>query len=136
MRINRCEDLDAWKVAREFTRMIYRISDEPTFYGDLNLQRQMRHASTSAMANIAEGFESGTDREFIRFLRIAKRSAAEVQSHLYVAIDRGYISKDVFTPAYRRCEDVKHLIGGLMRYLRKPFKRPAGFAPPEVSIDP
>ena len=46
------------------------------------------------MHNIAEGFESGSDPEFIRFLKFSRRSASEVQSELYLALDRGYISQD------------------------------------------
>lgn len=136
MRINRVEDLNAWKTARELARLIYRVSDGPEFDADLNLQRQMRTASTSTMANIAEGFESGTDREFTRFLRIAKRSAAEVQSHLYIAADRGLISKEIFKSVYRQCEDTKFLIGGFIRYLKRPRGRRAPSSVPDSAIDP
>jgi hypothetical protein len=44
-------------------------------------------AAASVMANIAEGFDAGSDAEFIRFLGYARRSASEVQSHLYIALD-------------------------------------------------
>jgi len=132
MRINRVEDEEAWKKARELTQTIYRISDEAGFDDDHNLRRQLRQAATSTMANIAEGFESGTDREFIRFLRIAKRSAAEVQSHLYVANDRGYLPTGAFEAAYAKCEETKRLIGGFIRYLGKRRKRLAPHPEPPV----
>ena len=74
------------------------------------------------MANIAEGFDSGTDAEFVRFLKMGKRSASEVQSHLYVALDQGFVDSSVFEIHYATCTKVKGLIGGFIRYLR-PGKR-------------
>jgi len=136
MRISRIEDVRAWKAARELARFIYRVSEGHEFDSDLNLQRQMRQASVSTMANIAEGFEAGSDREFTRFLRIAKRSAAEVQSHLYVAADRGIITREIFKSAYRQCEDAKCLTGGFIRYLSKPRRRRASISTPEPHVDP
>jgi len=72
----------------------------------------MGRAAVSIMANISEGFDSNSDDEFVRFLRYALRSATEVQSHLYVAVDQGYISKDEFTQLYDQAIEVKSLIAG------------------------
>ncbi len=69
------------------------------------------------MANIAEGFNAGTDKEFTRFLRISRRSATEVQSSLYSALDQGTITQLEFERLYGGAEDVKKLIGGFVRYL-------------------
>jgi len=126
MKILRFEDLAAWRAAREMTRQAFRASDVQGLDADLFLRRQLRRAATSAMANIAEGFQSGSDREFARFLRIARRSATEVQSHLYVASDRGCIKKEVFDAIYQKCEDTKNLIGGFLRYLKTPRKPGVG----------
>lgn len=123
MRINRVEDLLCWKAARVLCQLVNKITDGPEFQSDLALYRQMRNAAASVMANITEGFESGSDREFARFLKIAKRSAAEVQSHLYVALDRGLISKKDFDAGYEQGNSVKRLIGGFIRYLNKPRRR-------------
>ena len=71
------------------------------------------------MHNIAEGFDSGTDPEFIRFLKIARRSASEVQSELYLALDRKYITTDQLKTAYDLATEVKRLINGMSAYLRK-----------------
>jgi len=120
MKILRFEDLKAWKAARESAAWVSRMSESHKLDSDPNLRRQMSDASASVMANIAEGFKSGSDREFIRFLRIAARSAAEVQSHLYVALDRKWIKQGEFDEGYRTCEDAKGLIGGLIRYLLRP----------------
>ena len=123
MKILRFEDLKAWKAAREMATMITRVAEVQPLDRELSLRRQIKDAATSAMANIAEGFKAGSDREFIRFLKIARRSAAEVQSHLYVLLDRGYIKRDPFDKAYRACEDTNGLIGGLIRYLSRPRSR-------------
>jgi four helix bundle protein len=70
------------------------------------------------MANIAEGFDSFSGDDFIRFLIIARRSATEIQSHLYVALDRKYISEHAFNDIYCEVVKVKNLICGFIRYLR------------------
>ena len=71
------------------------------------------------MHNIAEGFESGSDPEFVRFLKMARRSAGEVQSELYLALDVNYITEEELTKTYALATEVKRLISGMMTYLRK-----------------
>jgi len=78
----------------------------------------MGRASVSIMANISEGFDSNSDDEFVRFLRYALRSATEVQSHLYVAVDQKYISEGNFDDLYKQATEVKKMISGFIRYLR------------------
>ena len=80
-------------MARELTRKVYRLTKKKGFENDYGLQRQIQEAAGSAMHNIAEGFDSETNAEFVRFLRYAKRSYTEVQSELYAALDEKYISE-------------------------------------------
>jgi four helix bundle protein len=87
MKIERFEDIEAWQLARELARKVYRLTKKPRFDVDYGLKRQIQEAAGSAMHNIAEGFDSETNAEFIRFLRYAKRSCTEVQSELYVALE-------------------------------------------------
>jgi len=94
MKIERFEDIEGWQLARELTRKVYRLTKKPGFARDYGLKRQIQNASGSSMHNIAKGFDSETNAEFIRFLRYAKRSCTEVQSELYVALDEKYISPD------------------------------------------
>jgi four helix bundle protein len=117
MKIDRFEDIEAWKAARELTKLVYTATAAKTFGDDVDLARQMRRAATSTMANIAEGFDAGSDSEFRRFLRIAQRSASEVQSHLYVALDRSYLDGRGFDAIYGQARQLKRLIGGFIRYL-------------------
>lgn len=116
--IERFEDIDAWKEARTLAQDVYRTTDQPGFRRDRGLREQMRRASVSIMANIAEGFDATTDREFLQFLGYALRSATEVQSHLYVALDRQYIDSAAFDATYGLSVRVKKLIGGFSRYLK------------------
>ena len=72
------------------------------------------------MSNIAEGFDAGSNREFIRFLRYAKRSCTEVQSELYVALDQRYCAVVDFDELYEQARLVRAKIGAFTKYLSKP----------------
>ncbi len=87
-KIYRFEDLEAWKIARELTKEVYRTSKNDLFIRDYGLPDQICRASVSVMSNIAEGFERDGNKEFVNFLSIAKGSSGEVRSQLYVALDQ------------------------------------------------
>jgi len=70
------------------------------------------------MSNIAEGFERGGRSEFHQFLVIAKASSAEVRSHLYVALDAGYIEKDAHQKLYESAIKVSRIISGLRKVVQ------------------
>lgn len=78
-RIERFEDLDVWQRSRDLTRQVYAASGDGEFARDFGLKDQMRRASVSIMSNIAEGFERGSNKEFIQFLYIAKGSAGNFE---------------------------------------------------------
>ena len=119
MKIQRFEDIEAWQLARELTRKVYRLTKKPGFEKDYGLKRQVQEAAGSAMHNIAEGFDSETNAEFIRFLRYAKRSCTEVQSELYVALDEEYVTKTEFEDVYEQARDTRAAIRGFINYLKK-----------------
>ena len=116
MKIERFEDLESWKAARELTRKVYSITKKEKFSKDFGLKDQIQRASVSIMANIAEGFDSRSDKSFINFLNYAYRSATEVQSLLYVASDQKYISETEFDTKYSEVKKIHGLIGGLIKY--------------------
>jgi four helix bundle protein len=116
--IERFEDVEAWREARSLGQTVYRLTHGTAFAKDVGLCGQVQRAAVSIMANIAEGFDSGSDREFLRFLGYALRSASELQSHLYVALDQCYLDEESFTSACGHLVKVKSLIGGFTRYLR------------------
>lgn len=120
--IERFEEIEAWKEARNLVREVYQLTNQGAFAKDLGLRDQLQRASVSIMANIAEGFDGGSNREFVKFLSYALRSTTEVQSHLYVAIDQGYIDQQKFESLYEHSVKVKSLISGFLRYLRFPSR--------------
>ena len=117
--IERFEDLVAWQKARTLTTHIYRMTQEGPFARDFGLRDQIRRASVSIMANIAEGFERGNRAEFHQFLSIAKASCAEVRSHLYVASDIGYVSASQFLDLQSEAEEVTRILAGLRKAVAK-----------------
>lgn len=117
--IVRFEDLDAWKIARELTREIYRVTGDERFARDFGLKDQIRKASVSIMSNIAEGFERDGNKEFCNFLSIGKGSAGEVRSQLFVAFDQEYVSRAEFERLYDRARECGRVIAGLSNYLRR-----------------
>jgi four helix bundle protein len=118
-KIERFEDLQSWQKARKTTNAIYDLTEQPKFAKDYRLAGQIQGAAGSIMHNIAEGFDAGSNPEFIRFLKMARRSASEVQSELYLALDRNFITQDQLTTTYNLATEVKRLINGMIGYLRK-----------------
>jgi len=115
--IERFEDIEAWQLARELCREVYRLTGKPRFSKDYGLKRQIQNAAGSSMHNIAEGFDAEGNPEFVRFLRYAKRSCSEVQSELYVALDQQYISQDEFHEVYEHAGRTRAAIRGFIKYL-------------------
>ncbi len=119
MKIDRFEDVQAWQEARVLANLVYDATEVGAFARDFALRNQIRDAAGSVMHNIAEGFEAGSDAEFVRFLKIARRSASEVQSELYLALDRKYLTAETFQPIYDQATRVKKLINAFIGYLNR-----------------
>lgn len=117
MTYKRFEELPAWQTARKLERAIYAESGKGRFAFDRILQNQMQRAAISMMANIAEGFSRRSDREFVQYLFTAKASAAELQSHLYVALDQAYLDEKTFNHFFRVTEHFARQVSGLISYL-------------------
>ena len=117
--IRRFEDIDTWKKARELSRRIYEITSAEAFKKDFRFRDQIRAAVISTMSNIAEGFERDGKKEFLQFLSIAKGSAGEVRSQLYVALDIGYIDSEKFKELYQLTLEISRLLSGFIRYLQE-----------------
>ena len=118
-KIERSEDSQSWQKARQLANVIYDLTAHPKFVKDFHLGGQIQDAAGSVMHNITEGFDAGTNLEFIRFLKIARRSASEVQSEIYLALDRNYINQEEQVLAYNLSTEAKRLINGMIGYLRK-----------------
>ena len=112
------EEIIAWQKARRVTKRIYESTSERSFSRDFALRDQIRRSAISIMANIAEGQGRNSDKEFANFLNISHASVAETQSHLYVAVDLGYIAAGDFGEIYEQLEEIAKMTMGLMKHLR------------------
>ena len=118
MKIERFEDIQGWQEARKLTKEIYNLTQWFSFKKDRGLCRQIQKAAVSIMANIAEGFDRQSKKEFVKFLYYASGSASEVQSHLYVALDQEYITDEKFQEIHKQAKKTKGLINGFIVYLK------------------
>ncbi len=117
-KFNSFEEIVSWQKARELNKEIYTITNEhEKFKRDFGLRDQIRRSSISISSNIAEGFERETTKEFIRFLYIAKASAGEFRSQLYLANDIEYLDSEEFEKLKLKVNEVSKLISGLIKYL-------------------
>lgn len=120
---NSFEEIKAWQKARVLANAIYHLTAKGEFSKDFGLKDQIRRSSVSIMANIAEGYGRRTNYDFASFLTIAHGSAAETQSHLYFALDQGYLSQDKFTELYTQTDEVSKMVMALAQHLRKTSNR-------------
>jgi len=119
MPITRFEEIESWQLARELAQHIYKVSLAGSFARDFALRDQINRASGSAMDNIAEGFDGGSNAEFARFLSYAQRSCTEVQSQLYRALDRNHIDRRQFDELYAAAKHAHSKIGAFIKYLKR-----------------
>jgi four helix bundle protein len=116
--IQRFEDIKAWQKARELVREVYKVCASTRLGRDFGLRDQICRAAVSTMSNIAEGFSRKTDRDFARYLDMARGSCGEVQSLLYVAMDIEYLQQSDFERLSALTNSTACLIGGFTSYLR------------------
>ena len=116
--IKKFEEIKAWQEARELAKLVYGCTRKVAMSKDFGLKDQLQRAAVSVGSNIAEGFARNGNKEFSKFLWIAKGSAAEVQSQLYTAKDLNYISEDDFKLVYQKAESCIVLIYRFIKALR------------------
>ena len=114
MKIEKFEDIMSWKEGKELTLLIYKFFETNN---DFFFKDQIQRASVSIMNNIAEGFERKSNKEFIRFLYIAKGSCGEVRSMLYFALELDYINQSKFDELLKKCIGISSMIYGLIKSL-------------------
>ena len=115
----RFEEMHAWQSARDLVKLVYAVTKQPDFNRDFALRDQIRRAVISVMSNSAEGFGTGSDADFVRFLGYARRSASEVQPQLYAALDQQYISSEQFDEIYAKANITERQINALIGYLAR-----------------
>ena len=119
MKVQRFEDLEAWQIAQELANQVYKITKQESVCRDFGFVDQIRRAAISIMNNIAEGFERGSNKDFVRFLFIARGSAGEVRSLLYLGLDQGYLTNSEFSECRDLCIRSGQIIWALIKGLRK-----------------
>lgn len=117
MKIERFEDAEVWCLARELAKEIYEITGKGEISKDFSFRDQIRRSSVSIMANIAEGFERKSTKEFLHFLYIAKGSAGEVRSHLYFAADIGFMDQESSNKLITSVSIISRSLSGFIKYL-------------------
>lgn len=111
--------MEVWQLAREIVNDVYKLTNKNKFSKDFTLRNQIRSSSISILSNISEGFESGTDPQFARYLNIAKGSAGECRAQLYVALDQEYISKMEFEALKEKLIKESKKLARLIGYLKR-----------------
>ena len=127
--INKFEDLEIWKGARDICRKVFIYSQKSPFNKDFGLMDQIRRSSGSIMDNIAEGFEREGNKEFIQFLFIAKASAGECRSQCFRAFDNGYISREEFEELINLLQTNSIKIRNFIDYLKQKNYRGQKYKP-------
>lgn len=117
-KVSRFEDLEVWKSARSFSKLIFDATLKTSFSKDFSHKDQINRSSGSIMDNIAEGFERGGNKELIQYLFIAKGSAGEARSQLFRALDKEYINQEEFNLLESKSEEISKQLSGFINYLK------------------
>ena len=139
MSILRFEDLIVWQEARKLTCDIYKVF---TTNHDMGFRDQIQRAAVSIVNNIAEGFERNGNKEFAKFLWIAKGSAGEVISQFYTALDIGYVTGEQVAQVSEQARHCTYLIYKFIQSLKtatisgERYKTPQTPQPPQTSHTP
>lgn len=113
-KIEKFEDILAWQESKKLIEKIY-VSFKNC--KDYSFRDQLQRAAVSVMNNIAEGYERKGNKEFVKFLYIAKGSCAEVRSMLYIALDLEYINDKDFNTYQDKCLHISSMLSNFIKKL-------------------
>jgi len=113
------EDIKAWQLGRKFRKEIYDMTKKFPKEEMYVLTPQIRRATISITANIAEGYGRYFFQESIQFCRMARGSVNEVLDHLYTALDEKYITRKEFERVYKNGREIERAINGYIDFLKK-----------------
>ena len=116
------ENLDVWKKSVDFSVAVYKITEAFPRDERFGLTSQIRRASVSIAANIAEGAARRSEKEFLNFLSIAQGSASEVETEILIAFRLGYLSNESFESAKQSLDEIGRIITGLCSHIRSRLK--------------
>ena len=115
--IQRFEDLEVWKIARELSRKIYALTFVDPIKSDYRLKDQLRGSCGSVMDNIAEGFERSSQFEFINALSYSKGETGELKSQLDRCLDNNYLTQHLFEELYNEADVLTRKLTAFISYL-------------------
>jgi four helix bundle protein len=110
------KELKVWQLAKGLAIDIYKLTNTEVFGRDRGLRDQMRRAAVSIAANIAEGYERNSSKDFTRFLLIAKGSLSELRTHLEIALEIGYLNNGTFPKIEDHCLHIGSMLTKLIRF--------------------
>lgn len=113
------KDLIVWQKSMELTRIIYTLTKRFPQGGIFGLTNQIRRAVVSIPSNIAEGFGRNSDKQFIHFLKIAKGSAAELETQLLISRDLSYLTAKDAKSTLALYDEIARMLGALIRNIEK-----------------
>ena len=116
--------LEVWRLMHEITLDVYRTTKSFPSEEKFGLTSQLRRASASVGANLAEGCGRGSDADFAKFVQIAIGSASEVDYHLLLAHDLGYLPDETHEQLAQRLGSVRRMLNALITRLRTPSQQP------------
>ena len=114
MKIEKFEDIMSWQKSKLLTADIYKTFSN---LKDFGFKNQIERASVSVMNNIAEGYERKSNKDFVKFLFIAKGSCGEVRSLLNLALELKYINKINHRELSENAVQISKLLSGLIKSL-------------------
>ena len=117
MPLHHFEELEVWKRSARLAVSILELIDPVKLYA---LRDQMARSCISVPSNIAEGAERESDREFRRFLAIAKGSVGELRTQLYIGLAAGIFTNEAATPLIKEAKEIGSMIEGLRKRLIAP----------------
>ncbi len=119
IRIRTFKDLLVWQKAMDLSIGVYRITDNYPTHERYGLTAETRKTSRSVPSNIAEGHKRGSTAEYVRFLRIAAGSAAELETQLLLASRLGYHLEDEGKTIFALHGEVQRMLDALIRSLKE-----------------
>ena len=120
------KDLIVWQKSMELTRIIYTLTKRFPQGEIFGLTNQIRRAVVSIPSNIAEGFGRNSDKQFIHFLKIAKGSAAELETQLLISRDLSYLTAKDAKSTLALYDEIARMLGALIRNIEKRVEKRQG----------
>ncbi|MBE0516899.1 MAG: four helix bundle protein [Methanophagales archaeon] len=116
--MNSYQDLEVWKKAMELVTDIYKVTQTFPKEELYSMTNQLRRASVSVPANIAEGWGRGTTKEYMQFLRIARGSLLEVETLMTISRNLGYVNAQIQEPILQKILEISKMVNALINSLK------------------